>query len=125
MKLARLTDSRFHVAIQKLSQQQMPLRVAFKLRGIQMKLDQELAKYEEIRQAALHKFGKRDAEGELVTKPDGSVDFEPEQLKAFAAELNDLGHTEIEVGTVQIDELGDKVQLSVNELSLLDGIIVE
>lgn len=125
MKLARLTDPRFHSALAKLSAQPVPLRVAFKLKGVSAKIQEESRKLEECRRVALDKFGKKDAEGELLTKPDGHVEFEPDQLKAFAAELNDLGQTDIELPTVKIDELGDKAVLTADDLALLDGIIVE
>jgi hypothetical protein len=125
MKLARLTDSRFHQALRKLSSQPLPLRVAFRLKGIASKADIELKKFEECRQAALEKYGKHDDEGTLLTREDGSVEFEAEQLSAFAAELNDLGQLDVDLGFVKMDELGDKVELTVEEISALDDLIVE
>lgn len=125
MKLARLTDTRFHAALRKLATQPMPLRVAFKLKGIQAKVDEELKKFEECRTAALDKFGKKDAEGKLVLRPDNAVEFEPDQLQAFAAELNDLGRMDLEIASVKLDDLGPKCELTVDELTLLDDIIVE
>jgi hypothetical protein len=125
MKLARLTDARLHAVLRKLSAQPLPLRVAFKLKGITARVDTELKKFEECRQAALEKFGKKDAEGKIVTKSDGTVDFEPEMLQAFAAELNDAGQEEIDIGSLKLDDLGEKVELSVEELTLLDGVVVE
>ena len=125
MKLARLTDARFHSALRKLTSAPLPLRVAFKLKGITAKVDAELKKFEECRQGALEKFGKRDSEGKIATREDGTVEFEADQLNAFADELNDLGQEEIDLGSIKMDELGDKVELTVAELSLLDGIVVE
>lgn len=125
MKLARLTDARFHTALRKLSARPLPLRVAFKLKGITAQVDTELKKFEECRQVALEKYGKRDEEGKVVTREDGTVEFEPDQLKAFAAELNDLGQEEVSLGAVKLEELGDKLELSVEDLTLLDGVIVE
>lgn len=125
MKLARLTDTRLHAALRKLSAAPLPLRVAFKLKGVQARIDEELKKFEECRQSALDKFGKKDENGKLVTKADNSVEFEPEQLQAFAAELNDLGQTDVEIPSVKLDDLGAKLELSVDELLLLDGIVVE
>lgn len=125
MKLARLTDARFHAALRKLSAQPMPLRVAFKLKGVTARVDQELKKFEECRQAALDKFGKKDAEGKMVTKEDNTVEFEPGQLQAFAAELNELGQEDLDVGSVSLKDLGDKCELTVEEVTVLDGLIVE
>lgn len=125
MKLARLTDARFHQALRKLTSQSLPLRVAFKLKGIAAKVDVELKKFEECRQTALEKYGKRDADNKIVVREDGSVEFEQDKLQAFAAELNDLGQEDVDLGSVKMDELGDKVELTVDELSLLDGVILE
>lgn len=125
MKLARLTDNRFHAALKKLSAQPLPLRVAFKLKGIAAKVDEELKKFEECRQSALDKYGSKDAEGKLVLKADNTVEFMPEQLQAFAAELNDLGQTELDFPTVKFAELGEKAELSADEVTVLDGLLVE
>ncbi len=125
MKLARLIDTRFHQALRKVSAQPLPLRVAFKLRGVIARVDVEHKKFEECRQAALEKHGKHGSDDKLLTKEDGSVEFESEQLSAFVAELNDLGELDIDLGVVKVSELGDKVELTVEELSFLDGLIVE
>lgn len=125
MKLARLTDARLHAALRKLSSAQVPLRVAFKLKGLQAKVDEELKKFDTVRQEALEKFGKKDADGKVVVKPDGTVEFEGDSLKEFAAQLNELGQTDIEVPTIKVDEIGDKVVLSADELMLLEGVVVE
>lgn len=125
MKLARLTDGRFHSALRKLSAQPMPLRIAFKLKGVIAAVEVELKKFDQCRQEALDKFGKKDAEGKLVTKEDNSVEFEDGQLQAFASEMNDLGNADVEIPTVKLDDLGPKAELTVEELTLLDCIIVE
>ena len=125
MKLARLTDARLHAVLRKLSAAPLPLRVAFKLKGISAKIDEEVKKFEAVRMEALEKAGKKDEAGKVVVKPDGNVDMDPDKLKEFIAQLNELGATEVELPTVKVDDLGDKVQLSVDDLSLLDGILVE
>lgn len=125
MKLARLTDSRFHAALKKLSGQSMPLRVAFKLKGITAKVDEELKKFEECRQSALNKFGKKDADGKLIVNPDNTIEFEGQQLQAFAAELNELGQVDLDIASVKLDDLGPKCELSVDELTILNDIVVE
>ena len=125
MKLVRLTDARLHAALQRLGSASVPLRVAFKVKGIQSRVDEELKKFEQCRQEALAKFGKKDAEGKLLTKADGAVEFEPEQMQLFVAELNELGETEVSIPSLNISELGDKVDFSANDLFILDGIIVE
>jgi hypothetical protein len=125
MKLVRLTDSRLHSALQRLGAASVPLRVAFKLKGIQARVDEELKKFEQCRQEALAKLGKKDAEGNLLTKSDGAVEFDPEQMQLFVKELNELGETEVNLPSINISELGDKIEFTANDLFILDGILVE
>lgn len=125
MKLVRLTDSRFHVALAKLAAQPMPLRAAFKLKGINAKVKDEAQKFEEVRQSALERYGKKGEDGKLALNEDQTVQFEPGQLQAFAKELSELGDTEVEVGTLSLAELGEKVILSTDDVMSLEGILVE
>lgn len=125
MKLARLTDARLHTVLRKLSAAPLPLRVAFKLKGISAKVDEEVKKFEAVRMEALEKAGKKDEAGKVVVKPDGNVDMDPDKLQEFVAQLNELGQTEVELPSLKVEDLGDKVQLSVDELNLLDGILAE
>jgi hypothetical protein len=125
MKLARLSDARMHAVLRKLSAAPLPLRIAFKLKGVQSRVDEELGKYEEVRKSALEKFGKKGEDGKVIIKPDGNVELEQDQLKEFVAQMNELGQTDVDIPSLKMDELGDRVQLSVDELNLLDGILVE
>ena len=125
MKLGKLTDTRLHAALRKLGAQPVPLRVAFKLKGVTAKIDEELKKFEECRQSALEKFGNKDAEGKLALNADNTVSFAEGKLQEFVAELNDLGQTDVELPTVTLAEVGDKAELTVEEVMLLDGILVQ
>lgn len=125
MKLARLTDARFHAALSKLSAQPMPLRVAFKLKGIQAKVHEENRKLEECRQSALQKYGDKTEDGKLSLKDDNTVNFTKENIEAFVKEMNELGQTELELGTVTLAELGDKAELTVDDVVALDGLLIE
>jgi hypothetical protein len=125
MKLVKLTNERFHIAFTKLIGQPVPLRTAFKLKGINAKIQEELRKFEECRQSAITKYGKKDAHGKLIIRDDNTVTFEHEQLQAFTAELNDLNETDIELASIKFDELGEKALLSADDLDALDGIVIE
>lgn len=124
MKLAMLTDARFHAALAKLTAQPVPLRVAFKLKGVLAKVNEELRKYEECRQDALERLGKKGEDGKLVLSADNSVQFEKGGLERFSKELTDLGNMEVELPTVKLEEVGD-IQLTAEEVYLLDGVLVE
>lgn len=124
MKLARVSNQMFQIALQKLISQPLPLRAAFKLRGVAAKVKEEYAKFEEVRRAALEKYGTKDEEGKLVLE-NNNVKLSPENLEAFAKELSDLGLTDIEVSSLKLSELGDKAELSADEVELLSDIVVD
>lgn len=125
MKLARLIDPKFQAALRKLNAQELPLRTAFKLKGITKKVQEELDKYEEVRQSALQKYGDKDEQGNLRIQEDGAVALSSDGLRAFVLELNELTSLDIELSSIALTELGEKLSLSVDELLLLDGLVVE
>src|SRR5581483_10550076 len=124
MKLARVTDQKFQAALQKLLKESLPLRTAFKLKGIAKRAQEELDKYEEVRKAAVERYGSKDENGNLIVLEEGTVKLEGENLNQFVKELSDLVNTEISIGTVSIDELGDKVNMSAEELLALEDLLV-
>jgi len=125
MKLAKLIDERLHHALTKLGSEPLPLKTAFRLKGITKIAREEYAKYEEVRKEALQRHGLKNEDGSLNVNEHNNVQFSAEGIKAFASELNDLTNMDIELPTLRIDELGDKIVLSVEELECLEGIIVE
>jgi hypothetical protein len=125
MKLARVADPRFHSALDKLANQELPGRVAFRLKGAVKTVREEFAKYEEVRNNALKKYGKKDEAGNLVLGSNQSVEFEGENLQAFAKEIGELANEEVSIPTIKLADLGDKVNLTMADAEMLDGFIVE
>lgn len=125
MKLARLVDPNFHSALTKLSTQNLPVRVAFKLKGIVKTTNEEYAKYEEIRNELLNKFGKKNEDGSLCTGEHNSVQFEGDNYMLFAKELGELVSVELDIPTIKVSELGENITLNVLEIEQLEGLIVE
>lgn len=124
MKLNKLIDPAFQTALKKVSAQELPLAAAFKLKGIMKRGDEELAKYEEIRKSALEKLGERDENGQLILEQNGTVKLSQENLTSFIGELNALLDTQVDIGTLQITELGNKLSISVSDLMVLGDILV-
>jgi hypothetical protein len=124
MKLAQLTNPHFLAALQKLQAQPVGLKAAFKLKGILASVQENLIKFEEVRQGALQKYGNKDADGKLALEENSSVKFSGDNLELFAKELSDLGAVDVEVTTISLGELGD-IKLSAEEVTLLDGLLVE
>lgn len=125
MKLARLADPQFHAALDKLALEQLPIKTTFRLKGIIKVIREEHAKYEEVRQAALNKYGKKLEDGSLEMGENGAVKFEGENLAGFVKEINELANEEVSIPQLSVSDLGDKLTMSFQELEMLEGIITE
>lgn len=125
MKLGKLVDPNYQAILKKLALQEIPLRTAFKLRGIIKVGNDEFAKYEEVRADALRRFGDKKEDGSLDMDANGTVKLSDDNMKLFVSELNALLVLDVNVGKIKIDELGDKASLTAQELMILDDLIIE
>ena len=124
MKLGTIIDSRFHEALNKLSQQPLPLKTAFKLKGISKAVRDEYAKYEEVRQLALQKHGLKNDDGSLQLDDTNNVKFSAEGMKEFVAELGELTAMDVSLPSVKVSELGN-ISVTLSDVELLDGVVVD
>lgn len=125
MKLSKLVDPQFKTVLTKLASLDIPLRTAFKLRGIIKTNNDELAKFEEVRSEALKRFGDKKEDGTLNADDKGNIHLSEENMKQFVAELNALLVLDVSIGTIKVDELGDKTALTAQELIILDDLITD
>ena len=125
MKLGKLVDPQYQAVLRKLASQEIPLRTAFKLRGIIKVGNDEFAKYEEVRADALKRFGNRKEDGSLDADEKGTVALNEENMAQFVAELNGLLATDVDVGTIKVSELGEKASLTAQDLMILDSLITD
>ncbi len=125
MKLGRLVDERLHAALQKLSGERLPLKTAYKLKGIIKKTREEFSKYEEVRKEAVQRDGEKNEDGTLKVDDRNQVNFSQEGMVAFAKELNELTAMDIEFPTITVEELGNSVTLSVEDLEALEDVVIE
>jgi hypothetical protein len=102
----------------------LPAKTSFKLKTSVKKMLEALEKYNTTREEALQKHGKKNAEGELEMAGDGNVQFSQDGMRAFINEMTELNNLDVEIPTLSIDELDGVVDLSVDDLILLDGLIV-
>lgn len=125
MKLRRLIDPQFQLALRKLASQDVGLRSAFKLKGTLKRVTDALTTYDEVRAEALKRLGKTKEDGNLDVDAGGNVQLETENLKTFTDEMNQLLDTDVEIGAVKVGDLGDKVSLSTSELMALEELVTE
>ena len=126
MKLARLIDSGFQNSVRTLMKQPLPLKAAYKLRGVVKKAEAELTQYEEMRKEALQKYGKKKEDGTLDTTETNNVQFETQEtLQVFLKDIGDLTNVDVDMPAITLTELGDDIRLSTEDLMNLEGLIVD
>ena len=124
MKLSRIVDDRLYATLNKLATEPLPLRAAFRLKGIGKKAREEYLKYDEVRKEALQKHGLKNEDGTLKVDEKNNAQFDEAGIRAFSNELNELLSMDVELPTLKASELGN-VKLSANDLEVLDGILIE
>lgn len=123
MQLSKLIDPRFKKVIIALQSAVIPLKGAYKLKGVVKAIDDELNKYEEFRKEALNKFGSKDDKGELIQDDKGNVKFEEASLKDFLKQLQELQDLDVSIPKLKIEDLGENVNISVEDLFLIEDLL--
>ena len=125
MKLATVIDPKFKEIIKKLMEQPLPIKASYKLAGIVKKVDEENARFEEVRQASLKNFGTKNEAGNLQIDENNNVKFTQENLIEFSKQLAELGQEDVEFQSIKISDLGDKVELTPSEMLIIADLFVD
>ena len=125
MKLSELLDPKFQGKLKELMDKPLPMKAARKLKKVVDTVNKELEDYEELRKEALKKYGKLDKDGELKSDENGQVQFKKDGLKKFVKENNDLLQEEVKVEKIKLADLGSDLTISVSDLLVLGGIILD
>ena len=115
MKLFILISQKFQDSFSKLlRQEKVPVKAAFKLRGIAKIVTENCEKYEDLYRQYANEFGERDANGDVITQmattPKGDqsvIVLDRSRITEYNQKLKDLGNLDVEIPTISIDELGE------------------
>lgn len=122
MLLALLLDDNLHIALKELSSQKLPIEVAFAIKGIKKKIEEELDKYEEVRKDILARHGEKNEDGSLKIDQDKNVVFAEGKMEEFLQELNELVNHEVDVGKIPIKSLAGAT-ITADQLMYLGDLI--
>ena len=110
--------------LKNLSQKPLKARTAYAVGKILKSVDVEISSFNDARMDLIRKYSEKDENGEVITDENNNVHIEPEHLKDFNKELQDLldAPVELVVNKINVDELGD-VEFTPVEISLLEKFI--
>ena len=101
----------------------LPVKTAYRLKVEIDKIKSEIARYQEVHSELLNKHGKKGKDGKLEMDKLHNVKFTEDNFALFKAELKELNSIDIEVKSVPVDDLGDKIEMSIDDLIMLDELI--
>ena len=123
MLLKDIVNPEFTIAFSKLLTVNLPVKTAFKLAGINKILQEEMAKYGQIRNRLLTQYGKKDSEGNLITEETSSGKvYSMDNKEKFDKEYEELINISVDLPKIALSEMGD-IELSAQSLSVLLPIL--
>lgn len=129
MKLKQLVESK--VALENVIKGVLPLNEAWNLKKYVLKVNDELKTYDELRSQKIVEYGEEIIKDE---KPTGAYSVKTENMEKFYNELETLLDKEVQEPEhkISVSKLkdyknvkGEVVEISVNDLIVLDWLIVE
>jgi len=109
-------------ALQKLSNQQLPGRTAFRIGRLLKKLEDVLTSYNEVRTSLLEKYAKHKEDGSFEVNDKNEYIFE--DVNVFIEEMNKLIMEEVEVEADPIDFKSiEDVSFTPVEITLLEPFV--
>ena len=125
MKLGKLASPAFAAAFSNLMAQTLPGRAAFKLKGVLADIQKEGKKYNSTRKESIKRLCILDEKREPVVEDNRFVFPNEDNQSIFEKEMLDLHDLDVEVRTVKLDDLGDKFEISTQDMFLLEDVIKE
>ena len=112
INLVHTRTPQFKDVFTKLTTQTMPLATALKLRKMVLKVEEDSKIVEDFQKTFIDEYGVEATE-------DGCIRLDPERRVEWEPKLNEFNSLESDVAPVAINELGGKIELSMQELDYL------
>ena len=111
-------------ALQKLSNQQLPGRIAFRIGRLIKKLEEVLTSYNEVRNNLLEKYAKRKEDGTFELNDKNEYQFDEEHMKIFVEEMNKLvaEETSVEADPIKFSDI-ENLDFTPADITLLEPFL--
>lgn len=125
MKLSIVISPVFSEAVNKLIKAEVPISTAYKLKSVVKTLGEEQKKFEDLRTSLIEKYAPKNKKGEIVKNEDGGYAVAEKNKEAFFEEIKELLNVEVELPKIKVSELGTKLEMSAQDLTVLEGLLEE
>ena len=126
MKIKTLVNPQFFNSLRKVMNAEIPVSLAWKLKGTVQFLEQQHKAYDEMRRELLAKHGEKDEKGEQKTDEVGNVSFKDDNAKEkFIAAHKELLEQDVELESkIKISDIAN-IRLTTSDLLILEDILQE
>ena len=124
MQLRKIIQEDFQSTLANLAQSDVPVKTAFKIKKIVEKVNEKHEEYENKRLKLVNELGDKNKDNELKTNEDGQAQFNKQNWKKFTDALVDLQSSDIDVGTIHIDDL-EGINITAKDLLALGDVVVD
>ena len=126
MKLNNLVNPQFFSSFNKVMRAEIPVTLAWKLKGLAKHLEDHHTAYDDMRKELLNKYSLKHEDGSPKVDTSGNVVFESDEAKdKFIDAHKELLQQEIEIDTkIKIGQLSG-VKLSASDLLVLEDLLEE
>lgn len=113
-------------ALGTIAQAKLPVSVGYQISKLIKVVGDEIRTIRESQMKIAEKYGERDEQGMLVER-DGVYPISKENQEAFNKEMEELLEVKcnLQITPINIEKLGDKIELSVSDLLALGKFLTE
>lgn len=123
MQLKALSNPQFFQSLNKIMRAEIPVKLAWKLKGMAKFLDDQNKTYDDMRKELLKKHGEKDDKGELKMDERGQVVFKEDGKDKFIKEHRELLEQPVEIkDKIKLSDING-IKLSASDLLVLEDII--
>ena len=124
MKLSSVVSPQFQESLSLLMKtKHLSAGIMFAIKGIAKKVKEESDKFNEVRNEIINDVAEKDANGKIVQLSDNKIKIAEDKVEEAKKRLAELDAIEIELPSIKIAQLGEKHELSVNDLMALEFIV--
>lgn len=110
--------------LQKLSNQALPGRVAFRIGRLLKRLEEVLTSYNEVRNSLLEKYAKKKEDGSFELNEKNEYQFDEAHMKLFVEEMNKLvaEETTVEADPIKFSDI-EQLDFTPTDITLLEPFL--